>query len=236
MSKFPFKGPTSAKKKKQGKSKKSYANNIIVSEFDQESCHMGVIFQNFSEWEARITDVKNDSIIHCKAKGFKIKFVGPGTPVVFAYNSSKSGEILCYYTNDYVDSLCEHFKVNKEKVKKLCGLLTTVTGENNDSEIHFESASASASAASGTIMVPAKSTKAKNTSDSNSDSLEPNPNHIQSSEEDDELVLNDDEVSEMTEKIGEIDINYCKSREHKKKSSQILKTARFLKQKNSNFF
>ena len=206
-------GPTSAAKKKGGKFKKAQENNFVITDFDKGSCFLGVIKTKFSDWHAIVIDTRDDREIKCKARGFKLKFVGVGTPVVFSMNSHNDGEILGYFTTDRIQDLVNHFGSNYDKISKLCGISISINAEPDElDEVMIVS------------QAPVKSKKQReNDSDSNSDSLEPNPNHVQ--DEEDENDGSSEEISEeQLDKLKNISVDY--SDVVKTKSSKRAQTNR----------
>jgi hypothetical protein len=229
-------GPSSAAKNKRGGChKKNAENKFNIIDYDKGSCFLGVIKSKFSEWEAIIVDLKDDSLNKCKARNFKIKFVNVGTLVVYALNSSKSGEILAYHTNDYLNELCTYFEVNVEKAMKLCGIATLSNSVDDTEELLF---------VEDNLLVKSekviKEKGSNNDSDSMSD-LAPNPNHnYEENLEDSEENLENENIEEISEKLNNISTDYSsvEKKINKKLRNNKVNKARTNKQRivfESNF-
>ena len=165
-------GPSSAAKSRRGGKQRQKENKIEITDFDLKSCFLGSIEQKFSEWNAIVKNLKDDTLVNCKARGFKMKFVSVKTPVVFSTYALKVGEIICYYTPDNLRELCEHFGVNYEKASKECGIVSSHdVADDLEEEV---------------VIASQAKEKVKKDTGSSSDSLEPNPNHRQKEEDDEE--------------------------------------------------
>jgi len=198
-------GPTSASKRRGGKHKKAQENEFEITDFDKDTCHLGVLKSKFNEWSGMVTDLRNDKLIKCSTQGFNIKFVSVGSPVVFSLLSKtgSTGEMLGYFTVDYLRELSDHFGANYEKLTKLCGVATTINNVEELSDILIASPSA---------VSPKKIEK---DSGSNSDSIERNPNHAPSSDDEDE---DEQQLSEeQQEKMKNISIDYSNVADKKDK-------------------
>ncbi len=179
-------GPSSAAKSRRGGKQRQKENKIEITDFDLKSCFLGSIEQKFSEWNAIVKNLKDDTLVNCKARGFKMKFVSVKTPVVFATSGSKNGEIICYYTPDNLRELCEHFGVNYEKASKECGIVSSHdVADDLEEEV---------------VIASQAKEKVKKDTGSSSDSLEPNPNHRQKEEDDEEEEEEEEEVIESKPK------------------------------------
>jgi len=165
-------GPSSAAKNRRGGKKRQKENKIEITDFDLKSCFLGSIEEKFSEWIAIVKNLKDDTLVNCKARGFTMKFVSVKTPVVFGLSGSKNGEMICYYTPDNLRELCEHFGVNYEKASKECGIVSSHdVADDLEEEV---------------VIASQAKEKVKKDTGSSSDSLEPNPNHRQKEEDDEE--------------------------------------------------
>ena len=185
-------GPSSAAKNKRGKQRRTHENSIDIVDYDKASCFLGIIKSKFSEWNAIVIDLRDDSLINCKSRGFNIKFVSVGTPVVFALNGAKNGEILCYYTIDKLTHLCTFFNVNYEKVSNLCGISTTISCVVEEEP---------------EIVITKSSVKKQ--SGSSSDSLEPNPNHVQSESDEIDSAIEEIDTTTATATATVKEIDYA---------------------------
>lgn len=185
-------GPSSASKNRRGGKHRQTENKIEIVDFDINSCFLGSIEKKFSEWNAIVKNLKDDTLVNCKARGFKMKFISEKTPVVFAFSGAKNGEILCYYTLDNLRELCDHFGINYDKASKECCIQTS----HDVVEDQIEEV---------VIASKTKDKKEKKDSGSSSDSLEPNPNHqVEEVEEEEEETLSEEQL----EKLKNTSIDY----------------------------
>jgi hypothetical protein len=65
-------GPSSAAKSRRGGKQRQKENKIEITDFDLKSCFLGSIEQKFSEWYAIVKKLKDDTLVNCKARGFKM--------------------------------------------------------------------------------------------------------------------------------------------------------------------
>jgi len=225
-------GPTSAAKKKRGGGKKkSPENRYLISDLDRDSMFLGIIKAPFGEFQAMITNLRDDSVFKGTARNIKMKFLSIGTPVVCSSLGGNKYDISSYYSMDYLPELCSHFKINYETASKKCGIATSISAAYDEPLPEVAIAA-----------VDSIGKKKNRESDSNSDSLEPNPNHQPESDDSDD---NDDVIisEEQREKLDSIEIDYSvpvqskeSHKQNKKNQSRMINKARDKKVYNGTGF
>ena len=129
-----FKKPTSNQKHRKGKKRKDKANIINISDFDTNTCFLGVVKNIIDSKNSTILNLLNNTTTHCHGRSISTRNTPISTPVVFSKISDKNGEILAYYTTDHLDQLCTHFKINSLKAHKEVDP-STITQSNSNKQL-----------------------------------------------------------------------------------------------------
>jgi hypothetical protein len=209
-------GPTSAQKKKRaGRFRGSRNNKNSIEDYDNDTCHLGVVEAQATGKSVRVKDLRTNNIIHCNTHAVNSRQCTKGSVVVFSFLRDKQGELLGSHSTDQLSELCYHFKINNETAGKEIGLITSVTSNDNSND-EFED-------------IPIARTTSQYTSN-NIDYLQSVVEFDQSSEDDDEEEFEDVETTK-TDKYGNITEKIIVTFD---KNDNVIKTKKIMYDKDGN--
>jgi hypothetical protein len=126
-------GPTSAKKKRAGKSRGYNNKQFNINDFDKESCHFGIVENTISKYCVAVRNLEKNNLVHCTTHKRISKMFDKGCPVVFSYiRNDTTGEVITKFSFDELEELCSYFGVGYETVCRMTGT------ENNNVAINID--------------------------------------------------------------------------------------------------
>lgn len=115
-------GPTSAKKKRAGKSRGHNNKQYNIYDIDKNSCQFGIVENIINKNTVNVKSLLSGKSVHCTTHKSNSRMFDKGCPVVFSYlRSDTTGEIVAKFSTDELHDLCDHFNIGYEKVCNLIG-------------------------------------------------------------------------------------------------------------------